>query len=251
MSSGGEARATGTFVGASARRALKVDRAVVSLGLLVNDLEFNPQSGRFAFRASTSGGGGLRAAAEDGPDAIAWARFERRTLAEYAASEPKGEAPIARAQLARVVIVPRADAADPQDIAASFARWGEAGKLALADGLSGARRRAAAAGERLVLWPRVGTLVSDIPGVLNVLRAHDDVGVLFDPVALLAPDSSRFAKDFLLRSAEVIAHAAAGIDAVYVTSEVPVGVDSDWLKPVIAAAYEARVVVCRGPRMGA
>lgn len=148
-------------------------------------------------------------------------------------------------------MVPRADAADPEDIAASFARWGEAGKAALAEGLAAAKRTAAISSERLVLWPRLGTLVSDIPGVLNLIRSQEDVGVLFDPVALLAPDSNRFARDFLLRAAEVVSHAAAGIDAVYAANDLPMGVDAAWLEPVIAAAMEARVPVCRGPRMGA
>jgi hypothetical protein len=150
-----------------------------------------------------------------------------------------------------VVIVPRADAADPDDIAASFARWGESGRAALAEGLAGAKRTAEATGERLVIWPRVGTLVSDIPGVLNLIRSHEDIGVLFDPVALLAPDSFRFAKDSLARAAEIVAHAAAGIDAVYAANDMPAGVDAAWLEPVVAAAIEARVPVCRGPRMGA
>lgn len=170
-------------------------------------------------------------------------------------SQPRGaateRATHARAQVARVVIVPRANAADPDDIAASFARWGESGKAALTEGLAGAKRTAASSGVRLVIWPRVGTLVSDIPGVLNLIRSQEDVGVLFDPVALLGPDSSRFAKDFLLRAAEVVAHAAAGIDAVYVANDVLAGMDAAWLEPVIAAAVEARVPVCRGPRMGA
>ena len=183
--------------------------------------------------------------AERGSSApVADARSEGRVVAGERATH-------ARAQVSRVVIVPRADAADPEDIAASFARWGEAGRAELASGLAGAKRVAAAMGERLVLWSRVGALVSDIPGVLNVIRGHEDVGVLFDPIALLAPDSSRFARDFLVRAAEVIAHAAAGIDAVYVANDLPVGVDAAWLVPVIAAAGEARVPICRGPRMGA
>lgn len=149
------------------------------------------------------------------------------------------------------MVVPRGPETESDDIAAAFALWGERGRTQLAEQLTGAKRAAAVLGARLVLWPRVGTLVSDIPGVLNLIRSHEDVGVLLDPVALLAPDASRFAKDFFARAAEVVVHAGAGIDAVYVTNELATGVDAAWLQPVVAAAIEARVPVCRGPRMRA
>lgn len=154
-------------------------------------------------------------------------------------------------QVARIVVVPRGDERGAADIESAFALWGERGRAMLAEQLSGAKKAAAVMGVRLVLWPRVGTLVSDIPGVLNLIRSQEEVGVLFDPVGLLAPDSSRFAKDFLLRASEIVSRAASGIDAVYLANELPVGVDPSWLRPVLTAAQEARVAVCRGPRMSA
>ena len=236
----------------------------------MHEIEFDSSTSRFTVARTTSGGGGgggggVSVAAGDGDPTTnaAWATFDARSLAEIGAggsgsarvvaSELPTRAGLthARAQVARVVVVPRGAETASDDIASAFALWGERGRTQLTEQLTGAKRAAAALGVRLVIWPRVGTLVSDIPGVLNLIRGHEDVGVLFDPVALLAPDASRFAKDFFLRAAEVVAHAAAGIDAVYVASDTPAGVDAAWLEPVIAAAIEARVPVCRGPRMGA
>lgn len=226
----------------------------------MHEITLDPSTGRFTVSSTTSGGSAVVASL--------WGTLDARSLAAFAvgggfdggvdggvgggASELPTRAGLThgRTQVARVVVVPRGAAA-ADDIAAAFALWGERGRTQLAEQLTGAKRAAATLGARLVLWPRVGTLVSDIPGVLNLIRSQEDVGVLFDPVALLAPDSSRFAKDFFLRAAEVVAHAAAGIDAVYVASDMPAGVDAVWLEPVIAAAVAARVPVCRGPRMGA
>lgn len=232
----------------------------------MQSLEFEPQAGRFVVVYTTSDGAGRAAKANDlGSRATGssvgsvWARFDDRSLAAFAGG--RGAADPARAasarggnsgaQVARVVVVPRGDDLAAGDIASAFALWGERGRQQLAEQLAGAKRVAVATGERLVLWPRIGTLVSDIPGVLNVIRGHEDLGVLFDPVALLAPDSARFAADFLKRAAEIVTHAAPGIDAIYVPHTMPAGTDAAWLEPVIAAAIEARVPVCRGPRMGA
>ena len=219
----------------------------------MHEITLDPSTGRFTVSSTTSGGSAVVASL--------WGTLDARSLAAFAvgggagagASQLPTQAGLthARTQVARVVVVPRGEETESDDIAAAFALWGERGRTQLAEQLTGAKRAAAALGARLVLWPRVGTLISDIPGVLNLIRSQEDVGVLFDPVALLAPDSSRFAKDFFLRAAEVVAHAAAGIDAVYVASDMPAGVDAVWLEPVIAAAVAARVPVCRGPRMGA
>jgi hypothetical protein len=234
--------------------------------LAVHEIEFDSSTSRFTVASTTSGGGGgvSTAVVIGGPSNNAvWATFDARSLAAFAAGRQGGPGMVAselptraglthaRAQVARVVVVPRGAEHAADDIASAFALWGERGRSQFAEQLAGAKRAAAAMGARLVLWPRVGTLVSDIPGVLNLIRGHEDVGVLFDPVGLLAPDSSRFAADFLKRAAEVVSHAAAGIDAVYVANDLPAGVDAAWLEPVIAAAIEARVAVCRGPRAGA
>lgn len=231
----------------------------------MQSLEFEPQAGRFVVARTTSAGGCEIAQANHlgsrvtGSIGSPWARFDDRSLAGYAsglgAADPSRAASArggnSGAQVARVVVVPRGDDRAEGDIASAFALWGERGRQQLAEQLADAKRMAHAGGERLVLWPRIGTLVSDIPGVLNLIRGHEDLGVLFDPVALLAPDSARFAADFLKRAAEIVTHAAAGIDAVYVPQEMPAGTDAACLEPVIAAAIEARIPVCRGPRMGA
>lgn len=74
---------------------------------------------------------------------------------------------------------------EPDSIAAAFARWAPHGKAELENRLRAWERACAQAGIELLIWPRAGTLVSDIPGLLNIARKMETVGVVLDPEALL------------------------------------------------------------------
>lgn len=60
-----------------------------------------------------------------------------------------------------------------------------------------------ALGGDIWVWPRFDHALSDIPGVQTFLRAHERFGLLFDPIAMLAPSMLAQAEDHLARMFQV------------------------------------------------
>lgn len=67
-----------------------------------------------------------------------------------------------------------------------------------------AARSLAALGGDLWIWPRSDHTLSDVPSVLTFLRAHERVGLLLDPGAMLSPTMLANADDHLARIFEAL-----------------------------------------------
>ena len=131
------------------------------------------------------------------------------------------------------------------DIARSFLAWSGSGKEMLDAGM---RLLVAVCRERrceLLVWPRVGSLVSDIPGLLSVCRKHEDVGIFLEPAALYPAGEHFRLTDFVERLTEVVP--MPGVRAICFGAE---EVDPESLAAFAPLAYLAarleKPVVLRG-----
>lgn len=143
----------------------------------------------------------------------------------------------------RLVVSPGGEGESGEDdIARSFRVWSGSGKEALDSGM---RMLVEVCRDRrceLLIWPRVGSLVSDIPGLLAVCRKHEDVGIFLEPAALLPGGEQVRRKDFVERLMEVVP--LPGVGALcFGTDEA----DAETLAPLAHLAAELRKpVVLKG-----
>ncbi|GEM_PF-5550268 len=92
------------------------------------------------------------------------------------------------------------------DAASSFATWSSAGWALFETRVSEAADsvRSWHADAEAVLWPGVGSVLSDGVSALSFARKHPSVGLAIDPVAWLTPSMRRDAEDHLARFAQAL-----------------------------------------------
>lgn len=135
-----------------------------------------------------------------------WAEIAPFSIAEVTDREALVARWAGAGQTRRLIVSPGQASADvpDDDIAKSFRSWSGRGKEDLEVGM---RVLIDVCRERdceLLVWPKLGSLVSDIPGLLSVSRKHEDVGIFLEPAALF-PASEQFRlADFVDRFAEVL-----------------------------------------------
>src|SRR5262249_8001826 len=108
--------------------------------------------------------------------------------------------------------------ADEDDGGADPRTWGPRGWLAMEEAL---RRYLEQPGPRLVLRPSYTDVISDAPSWLRFLSqrrewagdGEERLGVMLDPVAMLAPSMVKNAEDHVARLLELVG-SHAGVDAV-------------------------------------
>lgn len=151
---------------------------------------------------------------EHSGDGAVWARVAPEPLARIGtwAGLEGWLAEIAKAGVSRVIFHPgstdesRMDAEDGEadPIRSAWQLWAPGGQLLMAESVRRLDEACAAASVRPILWPRVHSLVSDIPGLLGVTRRWEQVGILLDPIALFAGYGQNQFADFAGRLHEVI-----------------------------------------------
>jgi len=108
-------------------------------------------------------------------------------------------------QAARCIVPPGGAVADgDEDIAKSFRTWSGSGKENLEIGVRVLVEICRDCDCELLVWPRIGSLISDIPGLLAVSRKHEDVGIFLEPAALIPTGEQFRITDFVERFAEVL-----------------------------------------------
>jgi len=107
-------------------------------------------------------------------------------------------------QTARWIVLPGGAVAEGADIAQSFRAWSGSGKENLEIGMRVLVEIYRDRDCELLVWPRIGSLISDIPGLLAVSRKHEDVGIFLEPAALIPAGEQFRITDFVERFAEVI-----------------------------------------------
>lgn len=108
-------------------------------------------------------------------------------------------------QIARVIVAPGGEVASgDDDIAKSFRTWSGSGKETLDTGMRVLLEVCRDRRCELLIWPRIGSLVSDIPGLLSVCRKHEDVGIFLEPEALFPVGEHFRLSDFVERLTEVV-----------------------------------------------
>ncbi|MGH7242099.1 MAG: hypothetical protein ACREJD_01620 [Phycisphaerales bacterium] len=90
------------------------------------------------------------------------------------------------------------------DIEHGFHAWSGRGKESLDDGMRALVEVCLARDAELLVWPRLGSLVSDIPGLLSVSRKHESVGIFLEPPAIFPKDEQFRLTDFVERLREVV-----------------------------------------------
>lgn len=129
----------------------------------------------------------------------------------------------------------------------AFGVWSERGKEMLEAGL---RTLVDACRDReteLMIWPQLGTLVSDIPGMLSVCRKHESVGIFLEPAALFPAGGQFRLADFVERMTEVLP--VPGMRAVCLGSEDAVSGEADlaaFVPLAQSAAGLSKPIVLRG-----
>lgn len=155
-----------------------------------------------------------RSAIEHAGDGAVWARIAPEPLARIGrwSGLEAWIAEIAASGVSKVIFHP--GAADEKDsgsvtdefdpIRSAWQSWAPSGHLLMTESVRRLDDVCAGAGMQPILWPRVHSLVSDIPGLLGVTRRWERVGVLLDPVALFARSGAGPFADFAGRLQEVI-----------------------------------------------
>lgn len=128
----------------------------------------------------------------------------------------------------------------------AFRSWASDGKVALDVGLRTAVEECDRRGIELIVWPKLNSIVSDIPGLLSVARSHARAGIFLEPAALYPADSGFRIEDFAKRLAEVAAMAL--VRAIYLESkggpeETPI---SPWQPLVEIARQLGKPIVLGG-----
>lgn len=126
------------------------------------------------------------------------AEASARALVE--ASWPIGQ------RISRLLVSPGGAAVggNEDEIEQSFRVWSGSGKETLDVGMRVLVEICRDRDCELLVWPRVGSLVSDIPGLLSVSRKHEDVGIFLEPAAMLPAGEQFRLADFVDRFAEVL-----------------------------------------------
>ena len=93
---------------------------------------------------------------------------------------------------------------DTDTIEAAFHQWSGAGAERLAAGMRRLDALTSQTGLQPLLWPRLGTLISDIPGLLHVTRRMSRAQIVLEPLALFAGSTPAELQDLLVRFEDVI-----------------------------------------------
>ncbi len=91
------------------------------------------------------------------------------------------------------------DPYEAAEIEAGLRAWPGAGSTILHEGLRRLEGVAVRLGLSVLVLPQVGSLVSDIPGLLGLQRRFENIGVLLEPAAMLPPGHASHAPDFFDR----------------------------------------------------
>lgn len=145
--------------------------------------------------------------------------------------------------ISRLVVSPGGEGESGEDdIARSFLAWSGSGKEVLDSGMRVLVEVCRDRNCELLIWPRVGSLVSDIPGLLAICRKQEDVGIFLEPAALFPGGEHVRREDFVERLIEVVP--LPGVRAFCFGTE---DVDVDALAPLAHLAAELKKpVVLRG-----
>lgn len=146
-------------------------------------------------------------------------------------------------RISRLVVSPGGEGESGEDdIARSFLAWSGSGKEVLDSGMRVLVEVCRDRNCELLIWPRVGSLVSDIPGLLAICRKQEDVGIFLEPAALLPGGEHVRRKDFVERLIEVVP--LPGVRALcFGTDET----DAETLAPLAQLAAELnKPVVLKG-----
>ncbi|MBL8874355.1 MAG: hypothetical protein JNM86_01000 [Phycisphaerae bacterium] len=144
----------------------------------------------------------------EGASGTPWAEFARfavSDLTDVAAVETVWP-DLVRSR--RLVVAPGSGGSVAQagedPIERSFRRWSEEGRAGLEVGLRLLSDAALARGVDILIRPALGTLISDIPGLLSVCRRQDAIGVFLEPAALTPAQEQFRTEDFVTRFLEIL-----------------------------------------------
>lgn len=137
---------------------------------------------------------------------------------------------------------------DEDAIEHAFRSWGCDGKAALDTGLRAAAEHCDRRGIELIVWPRLNSIVSDIPGLLSVARGHERVGILLEPAALFPAGAGVRIEDFATRLKELVALPSVRVICLGSEAGAQEEVVVPWLRLAETARQLGKPIVLRGEK---
>ncbi|MBX3389353.1 MAG: hypothetical protein KF691_07845 [Phycisphaeraceae bacterium] len=181
-----------------------------------------------------------------------WAEIAPFSLADLGRAPHQNEV-LALNGGARRLVIPAGELEGVESgdaIERAFRSWGGDGKEVLDSGLRSAVEQCNQRGIELIVWPRLHSIVSDIPGLLRVARAHENVGIFLEPAALFPANAGFRIDDFAARLTEVAE--MQSIRAVCVGSDPVAGYEESQVEAWIPLLHVARKlekpIVLRGEK---